>query len=592
MTDKLQALLEWARSNGLYVNEKLTFKDTAEHGTSCIIAQPLEEQDKTGLIKVPQELLITPILADAFASEYLKGVNTSTSKNANSNLLFLLAKLKFDKTNRTVFQESNVDLSEQFKPYLDYLPDTGKALGNPYFWTMEEKEMLDGTDAYTFMKRDFLKDLEDWKKIVLQMDIAEHPQLKDELLEYEAFKMGPVGGVAVDYLLNIKEVSWTSFTAYLWASCVVSSRAFPYILFDQSSQYKSQAFLLPIVDLLNSADDNQSKCRWTIEDNQFVFSTLDDLSKLRKNCELYNNYGDKSNLSFLLHYGFCLKNNDNESTTLTLKLDPSVIEGAKNYGVIIPKDSTEEVINFELRKNSPLSKDLINFFAYLVKLRSEKTGFTVRMKLEGSTQLRSIIKTKLKTLKKVDVVMSENVSEVNAKNIKLYRKSQKDIFQKYLEQIEQFEKQLLTEFKPFSFKKALQADKAFFNSFLLVFGTRTYNDLIEKGILDHAVLLWIMRIANKNIYTDIPDTSIFPEFIYNEFEKVKNSTEIDSEDIAEYLPMYQSLFPALCEKIPIVYNHGDWTLNNLIYAGTVADRLTYKRETNGEVFFIDPSRSN
>lgn len=592
MTEKLQALLEWARSNGLYVNEKLTFKDTAEHGTSCIIAQPLEEQDKTGLIKVPQELLITPILADAFASEYLKGVNTSTSKNANSNLLFLLAKLKFEKTNRTVFQESNVDLSEQFKPYLDYLPDTGKALGNPYFWTMEEKEMLDGTDAYTFMKRDFLKDLEDWKKIVLQMDIAEHPQLKDELLEYEAFKMGPVGGVAVDYLLNIKEVSWTSFTAYLWASCVVSSRAFPYILFDQSSQYKSQAFLLPIVDLLNSADDNQSKCRWTIEDNQFVFSTLDDLSKLRKNCELYNNYGDKSNLSFLLHYGFCLKNNDNESTTLTLKLDPSVIEGAKNYGVIIPKDSTEEVINFELRKNSPLSKDLINFFAYLVKLRSEKTGFTVRMKLEGSTQLRSIIKTKLKTLKKVDVVMSENVSEVNAKNIKLYRKSQKDIFQKYLEQIEQFEKQLLTEFKPFSFKKALQADKAFFNSFLLVFGTRTYNDLIEKGILDHAVLLWIMRIANKNIYTDIPDTSIFPEFIYNEFEKVKNSTEIDSEDIAEYLPMYQSLFPALCEKIPIVYNHGDWTLNNLIYAGTVADRLTYKRETNGEVFFIDPSRSN
>lgn len=592
MTEKLQALLEWARSNGLYVNEKLTFKDTAEHGTSCIIAQPLEEQDKTGLIKVPKELLITPILADAFASEYLKGVNTSTSKNANSNLLFLLAKLKFEKTNRTVFQESNVDLSEQFKPYLDYLPDTGKALGNPYFWTMEEKEMLDGTDAYTFMKRDFLKDLEDWKKIVLQMDIAEHPQLKDELLEYEAFKMGPVGGVAVDYLLNIKEVSWTSFTAYLWASCVVSSRAFPYILFDQSSQYKSQAFLLPIVDLLNSADDNQSKCRWTIEDNQFVFSTLDDLSKLRKNCELYNSYGDKSNLSFLLHYGFCLKNNDNESTTLTLKLDPSVIEGAKNYGVIIPKDSTEEVINFELRKNSPLSKDLINFFAYLVKLRSEKTGFTVRMKLEGSTQLRSIIKTKLKTLKKVDVVMSENVSEVNAKNIKLYRKSQKDIFQKYLEQIEQFEKQLLTEFKPFSFKKALQADKAFFNSFLLVFGTRTYNDLIEKGILDHAVLLWIMRIANKNIYTDIPDTSIFPEFIYNEFEKVKNSTEIDSEDIAEYLPMYQSLFPALCEKIPIVYNHGDWTLNNLIYAGTVADRLTYKRETNGEVFFIDPSRSN
>lgn len=115
--------------------------------------------------------------------------------------------------------------------------------------------------------------------------------------------------------------------------------------------------------------------------------------------------------------------------------------------------------------------------------------------------------------------------------------------------------------------------------------------MIEKGILDHAVLLWIMRIANRDVYKDIPDKSIFPNFIYDEFQKVKNNTTIDNEDITEYLPMYQSLFPALCEKIPIVYNHGDWTLNNLIYAGTVADRLTYKRENNGEVFFIDPSHS-
>lgn len=590
MSEKLENLLEWAKSRGTIINDKLSFQNTKDHGISCIINQSLQEQDKNGLIKVPHDLLITPVLADAFASEYFSGVDAAT-KNVNSNLLFLMAKLKFDKKNTTVITENEINLSEKFKPYVDYLPSSGKALGSPYFWTNEEKELLDGTDAFIFMKREFLKDLEDWKKIVSQLDSNLYPQLKDELLEYEAFKMGPAGGVAVNYLLNIKEVSWTSFTAYLWASCVVSSRAFPYLLFDQSSRYKNSAFLLPVVDLLNSADDNQSKCRWTVEDDKFIFNTLDDLSQLQKSCELYNNYGEKSNLSFLLNYGFCVKNNSNESATLTLKLDPSVIEGAKMYGVIIPKDSTDDVINFELKKNAPLSKDLINFFAYLVKLKSEKKGFTLRMKLEGLTQLRAIIKTKLKSLKQVEVTVSDNVSEVNAKTIKLYRKSQKDIFQKYLEQIEQLEKQLLTEFKPFSFKKALQVDKTFFNSFLLVFGTRTYNDLIEKGILDHAVLLWIMRIANRDVYKDIPDKSIFPNFIYEEFQKVKNNTTIDNEDITEYLPMYQSLFPALCEKIPIVYNHGDWTLNNLIYAGTVADRLTYKRENNGEVFFIDPSHS-
>lgn len=587
MSDKnLQVLIEWAKSNGASINTKLSFKDTKERGVSCIIDQSLESDEKNGLIKIPKDLIISPEVANLFADENLKG--TPLNENKNSNLLFLLAKLKFDKSNATIIKGEN--LSSKFKAYIDYLPSNGKNTGNPYFWTMEEKELLDGTDAYIFMKRNFLKDLEDWKKVVSSLDITKYPQLKDELLEYEAFKMGPVGSVSVDYLLNIKEISWTSFTAYLWSSCIMNARAFPYLLFDQSSKYKNCAFLLPIVDLLNNEDDNKSRCRWTVENNEFVFNTLDDLDKLQSGCQLYNNYGDKSNMQFLLSYGFCLKNNTHESTTLTLKLDPSVLEGATQYGVIIPKDSTNDVVNFEIKKSDTvLSKDLVNFFSYLVKLKSEKKGFTLRMKLEGLTQLRAIIKSKLKSLKKLEVSTSDKVSERNCKTIKMYRKSQKDIFQQTQEQIEKLEKKLLTEFKPYSFKKALQIDKTFFNSFLLVFGTRTYNDLIEKGILDHAVLLWIMRISNRDNYPDIQDKSIFPDFIFKEFEKVKNTTKIDNDDINEYLPLYQSLFPALCEKIPIVYNHGNWTLNSLIYAGTVADRLTYKRETNGEVFFIDPS---
>ncbi|KGK34305.1 hypothetical protein JL09_g6548, partial [Pichia kudriavzevii] len=114
------------------------------------------------------------------------------------------------------------------------------------------------------------------------------------------------------------------------------------------------------------------------------------------------------------------------------------------------------------------------------------------MKLEGLTQLKAIIKTKLRTLKKLEVEVIDKVSSHHANIIKTYRKSQKDIFQQTLEQVEKMEKHLLTEFKPFSFKKAMMVDTRFFNSFLVVFGTKSYNDLIEKGILDHAVLLWIM----------------------------------------------------------------------------------------------------
>lgn len=586
--ENVDRLVQWARSKGCYINEKLSFEYSNNHGISCIIKESLSEDDKKGLIRVPKSLIISPELADSFAKDYLSEVQTS-SPEINTNLIFLLAKLKFDSSGKTIVENTN--LHTEYQPYIDYLPNDGKSTGNPYFWTMEEKELLDGTDAHVLMKRNFLKDLENWKVVASQLDVAKHPQLKDELLEYEAFKMGPLGGVSVDFLLNVKEISWTSFTAYLWASCIISSRAFPYLLFDASAKYKNHAFLLPIVDLLNNEDSNSSKCRWTIENNVFIFDSLDDLSKLTQSCELYNNYGAKSNVEFLLNYGFCLKGNRDNTTTLSLKVDESVIEGAKNYGVVIPNDSSVNGINFILRQGDKIPENLIDFFSYLCKLTSERKGFNLRMKLEGLTQLKAIIKTKLRTLKKLEVEVSDKVSSHHANIIKTYRKSQKDIFQQTLEQVEKMEKQLLTEFKPFSFKKAMMVDTRFFNSFLVVFGTKSYNDLIEKGILDHAVLLWIMRISNKEVYEDIHDKTIFPDFIYNEFQKVKRNMKIDNDDIAEFMPMYQSLFPALCGKVPSVYNRGDWTLNSLIYAGTVADRLTYKRETNGEVFFIDPAKS-
>lgn len=578
----LKELIRWADENGVFIHEKLGFEYRIGHGVSCIIKKPILDSERRGLIKVPKRLIISPEIADDFAVKYLQGMAIDT-EDINRNLIFFLAKMKFDELSQDYIH---------FKPYIDYLPQDGKSTGNPYFWTMEEKELLEGTDAAIFMKRNFLRDLENWKASVSQLDVNEHPQLKDELLEYEAFKMGPVGGVAVDYLLNKKKISWTSFTAYLWAKCIISSRAFPYLLWvGENSKYKNHAFMLPIVDLLNSEDCNNSKCSWTVENGCFVFTTLDDVDKLEEGSELYNNYGDKSNVEFLLNYGFCMKDNTKDITTLTLKIDAAVIKGAKDYGVSIPEDSTEDSVNYVLKRDQPIPPNLINLFAYLVKLKSERKGFTLRMKLEGLAQLKAIIKTKLRTIKSVTVIESSSVSPVNAKTIKTYRKSQKDIFQKTLDDIEKLEKNLLTKFKPFSFKKALTQDTRFMNAFLVVFGTRTYNDLLEKELIDHAVLLWIMRIANKDSYNleELPDASVLPQFVYQEFERVKKSVVVDNDDIAEYLPMYETLFPALCEKVPSVFGRGNWTLNYLIYAATVSDRLTYKRESSGEVFFIKPT---
>ncbi|CAI8508455.1 unnamed protein product [Pichia kudriavzevii] len=193
--ENVDRLVQWARSKGCYINEKLSFEYSNNHGISCIIKESLSEDDKKGLIRVPKSLIISPELADSFAKDYLSEVQTS-SPEINTNLIFLLAKLKFDSSGKTIVENTN--LHTEYQPYIDYLPNDGKSTGNPYFWTMEEKELLDGTDAHVLMKRNFLKDLENWKVVASQLDVAKHPQLKDELLEYEAFKMGPLGGVSVD----------------------------------------------------------------------------------------------------------------------------------------------------------------------------------------------------------------------------------------------------------------------------------------------------------------------------------------------------------------------------------------------------------
>lgn len=569
---KIADLTAWALKNGVTIDENVDF---ISGDTSGAFAQVKGDILGPNIINVPRSLTITPEYGQTVFSEL-----NDDDDNVNGKLQLLLAKLKFDKCETIT---GDLNLSSKFKSYIDFLPCNGVETKSPYFWTMQEKDLLDGTDAHIFMKRRFLQSLKEWKKFaskLYELDPKSYPQLKDELLEYEAFKMGPVGGVAVNYLLNIKPISWTSFTAYLWSSAIFTSRAFPYILFDQSAN-KNSAFLLPIVDLLNH--ENGAKVRWTIENDCFVFNSLVPLTPGMK---LNNNYGDKSNLELLLGYGFVVNHNEYETATLTLQVDESVVNGAVNYGIELPSDSTSNGINFVLSKKEPLPESILKFFGYLSKLSSEKKGTSVRMRLEGLSQLRAIIQTKLNSLKKLEVIAGPEISQERAAVIKQYRNTQKGIFQQSIEQADKVEKSLLKTYKPFSFKTVMKHDTRFFNGLFLTFGLRAYEDIVENNMLDHYILLWIMRIANKDKVSK-EDQVNFPQFIYDTFMDVKKTTKVDDDDVTEYLPLYESLFPSLCQKIPEVFGDGEWTLNNLIFAGTVSDRLVYKRLVNNEVFFVE-----
>ncbi|VEU21865.1 DEKNAAC102826 [Brettanomyces naardenensis] len=575
--EKLQELLEWAVQNGTYIDKRISFQEIEGRGISAVINSDIDSGEN--LIKVPKDIFLTPDIAES----YFKS-NWKAEHDRNEQLQLLLARLKFEKEDTIV---DGVNISQKMAKYVDFLPSDGRSTGLPYFWTEEEKDLLRGTDAEVYLKTFMNAIVDEWYSAVSGL---EGVALTDDIERfYTDYKRGDYNkGMAI--FLEQKIDDWTSFPAYLWAHCILASRAFPCALIDPSTTTKlHKAFLIPVLDLLNHKE--QTTVSWKYQDSKFVsFNTTEDPQNLKKGHELFNSYGDKPNDQLLLGYGFIIPDNELDTTTLTLKVDKDTVDGARQFGVKLPSDASELGINFVLKTNDALPEELVDFFAYLVRLKSEDGIYTTRMKLEGLANLRSILDTKVNVFRNFKFITSNRTSPDVVKLVRVYRTSHKVMFQSALDEALKLEKHLLKKYKPLSFKKVLKLDKTFFNSLLLTFGVMNYDDLVRKKLLDQAVLLWIVRNANKEHYSD-EDPSMFPAFIYDTFIDVKKNVPVTAEDVVEFREIYKSLFPALSERIPEVYGVGDWSPRNFIVAGTVSDRLTFKRPANSEVYFLKREQS-
>ncbi|QPG74054.1 hypothetical protein FOA43_001374 [Brettanomyces nanus] len=572
MADKLEELIKWSKENGTYIDDRISFQNISGRGISAVINADINSGDN--LIKVPKGIFLTPDLALRYFGSHWK-----TTHDRNEQLQLLLARLKFEKEDTIV---DGVNISKKMAAYIDFLPDQGKDIGLPYFWNEEEKDMLRGTDAIIFLQRFMDAIVDEWYNSVTGLEGVTLSQDMEKF--YKDYKKGYYkNGTFVFLDQPIK--SWTSFPAYLWAHCIFASRAFPYVLIDPHEKKVHKAFLLPIMDLLNH--EIGCNVRWDYNDDEYVsFTARESADRMKNGHELFNNYGNKPNYQLLLGYGFVIPNNTFDITTLTLKVDKETVEGARMFGAKLPEDASELGINFEISRQDILPEGLVDFFAYVVRLKSEDGMYTTRMKLEGVINLRAILETKVKVFKNFKMQVSSWTSPCVARAIKTYRTSQKTMFQNAIDETNRLEKTLLKQYKPLSFKEVVKQDTVFFNSLLLTFGVMNYDDLIKKKLLDQAVLLWIVRNANKKHYKDM-DQQIFPDFIYDTFSDVKKMVPITKEDVIEFRNIYSSLFPALTERIPEVYNVGDWSPRNFIVAGTVCDRLTFKRPSNSEVFFLE-----
>lgn len=590
MEKSLEEFLSWACENKVFIDDRVEFKWNKNNGISAKVNENIPESSE--LFRIPKHLVIGPnLFPEVFPNINEKEYVNENSLSKNEMTILLVSKLAFDDECSKKF----------FRPYFNILP---KKLNLPYFWNPQEIELLQNTDAGVILERNFRKLVSEWVILIeylLTTDnlIIHEKQILKELTFFKA-QLDEVFCLNKIYLFLGKESSyWASFKNYLWSYSITTSRGFPYILTssEKTKEKLRKVILVPVLDLLNHK--NNTKVTWknaSDEDSNIAFQINENVNKYD---ELFNNYGDKSNLELMLNYGFIIENNSFDETTISLQInDKKMIEESLALGIRF-FDEYEEVydvdqllngINFKISSRDPLPSNLINFFAYLVQLKFEHSdGITLRMVFEGLVELQKILVAKISSLqtKPCDRVVSSVVMKI----IQDYKNGQKKLFHGSLETLQQYEKKLIKDFKVYltSFKTIMKNDKQFMAFLSQHFGVRNYEDILKKNILDDVIALWVIRVSSssslpKNEYLENSVIKKAIDFVMIQFSDIRSSIEITKDDIDDAQNVFDSYFPLIAKKFDI-FSLG-CKISDFIIAQTVMDRVSYIRNCNQELFIV------
>jgi len=592
-TERLNSLLKWSKENGSIIDDSIEFKIDVVNGVHATLTNSgkIDSLNDKKLISIPSDLLITKKLAsEAFGDETVE-IQIS---NPNALTQLYLCQLKF----QTVSQSETL-LSKQkfFKSYLDTLPIH---LTHPYFWSKENIEFLKKTDIFVIVKQNLTNLINEWRAI---LKVTKSKPFNDDLDNFlfqndRDLNNEVTLNIVFDYIqLSLKRLNedtqlihWNSFFAYLWSFCIFNSRAFPEIVMNSDCENINQAFLMPIIDLLNHKND--TKTRWTFSENKVNFISNEENFSNKKenpNDQLYNNYGDKSNEELLLGYGFVEEANKYDYCRLTLKLDDALLKNAtEKQGIKLTSENliTPGCVQFKLSYKTPLPQELFELFGFLCKLRSED-NLTYRSVLEGSDELDNILSSKLNSVKELTKNLKGDDKFIQI--LKSYLSSQRKILNYTMEALAKKQKitiKSIPQKNIISFKTIFKSDKIFANAMLLTFGVIKFEDLISKGVLNKALMLWIVRVSNKDMLDKKLEYQV-PEFIITTFKEVASNIVVEKDDVVEYMSFYKTLFPHLTQKLPDVFGKGNWGIKQFIIADTVIDRIVWIKKNNQEPFFLE-----
>ena len=236
-----------------------------------------------------------------------------------------------------------------WKIYLDSLP---KNLSEYiYFFNSDKLSQLKNTSIMCSKTYNFLEHMKYIKKdcITLYKWIIKKKLLDKNLMDYDSF-----------------------FKLFLKFRIYICSRIFSY-----TKNNNEENGIVPYADLLNHSQNPNTT--WYYDDTKNVF-VVESTKNIKKNTEIYDSYGQKTNIQLIMYYGFSIKNNkfsklnfihENKLFTLDYNTDKELITQKNIINKLkkILDHHTKKIKDNEIKDNNILNiySDEINIIKKFIK---------------------------------------------------------------------------------------------------------------------------------------------------------------------------------------------------------------------------------
>jgi histone-lysine N-methyltransferase SETD3 len=387
--DKLQTFLRWIDENGSRY-PKLSIVTQADGERSMLAKEDISAFQE--VVRLPVRLLMTQ--KQAMATEL--GRQLQAHAGPVNDEVYLAAFLLEEKQRGDSF----------WKPYIDILPESFSNV--PLFFPDHERALLKGT---------FVSELLEYQGRTL---LTEHAQLCERVPGFNRF----------------------SSDAFLWARLAVSSRCFGLLMDGVMNRC-----MVPLGDMINH--QNPPDVIWSCFGDSFVLMAQRPVASGR---EVYGSYGAKDNDMLLLHYGFVLEKNPDDTLMLRLGLpegDALAAEKQKLLGLNAP--TARRLFKVPAQYDSPATRDMFSFlriacagaeeFAQLTATAGSSPSVTGPLSVDTEERvlraLGAACETRLAgfdtTLEEDERLLREGGLTSNARNCIMLRRGEKRLLHAYTE---------------------------------------------------------------------------------------------------------------------------------------------------------------